>query len=233
MTKNLELIRLILYYGSGMGWFEQTQGFSAAAFRDFKIKENLINLTGNETVPDGTTGLMFAVGEGYVELVRELLRRGANPFQANRYGDDAFSIVEIQLHRVLLHNKKNLYAIYKQIANLLDEYARERAKDIARAISILMTSQIVRNPDGTVGARSGLPYEMALRIAIADRNIQEQQRILRYLERLTPEEWAAIRAETHPEMPVTTPTLLERLGHYMPAWSLAALSYYFARTSNP
>lgn len=219
-TKNLDLIRVILFLP------QFTKDLDPVYIQHFK---EAARLTGNETAPDGTSALMFAVGEGYLEIVRKLLSQGANPFQANRYGDDAFSVAEIQIHRALLHKNKAYYAIYKKIATLLDEHAQQRAKNAARAIAFAMLTRVVEDPPGTRRIIHGLSAELALHIAIGDLTAHEQQRLLRYLSQLTPQEWTAIYAEVQSEGPVSTPTLFERLSSFLPA---AALSYYFARGSN-
>jgi hypothetical protein len=219
-TKNLDFIRIILFLGT------YTWIFNPHMIERFNERNE--TLTGNEAVPDGTTALMFAVGGGYLELVRELLRRGANPFLGNRYGDNALSIAEIQLQRVQIVVNSELQTIYRQIQQELESAAKEHAVGVARVIRILQSNQLVKLPDGKVSTRPGLPYEVALRIVLADVNEREQRRILHYLEQLTEEEIA---------MPLTTPvteqTFFERIRNYIPASGLAALYYYLSRGSNP
>lgn len=218
-TKNLDLIKIILFLGS-FTW-------RVTARMTQRFKEQNETLTGNETTPDETTALMFAVGEGLLEIVRELLDRGANPFLANRYGDDAFSVVEIQLQRTTQDLK--LHQVYQQIKQLLEPHAQQRAKDIARAIFFLLLARVVKNPGG-ISIVHGLPFDLAIPMAIGDLSMHAQQLILSYLERLTPQELAEIRAEVQSEGPVSTPALLERLSHYLP-WAITAISYYLS--SNP
>jgi hypothetical protein len=221
-TKNLNLIRAILFLAQ-YGW-----NFTDSTMQEFNANVPA-KLTGNEMAPDGTTALMFAVGGGYLELVRELLQQGANPFLSNNRGDNALSIVEVQRQRALYDQDFEGMKIYKSIAQLLEKSVKKRATDIARAIRILMLARVVENSDGTRAVVPGLPYEFALSIALADINEHEQQRILPYLEQLTEEELVI------PEMPVepvTTATMLNQLRSYMSTWAVATLGYYLAR-SNP
>jgi hypothetical protein len=93
--------------------------------------------------------------------------------------------------------------------------------------------RVVENPDGTRSVVSGLPYEIALRIVMSTLNNHEEERILRYLEQLTPEEQAALRLEIETSGAAETQTLLERARSYLPAGMVAALSYYLKPRSNP
>ena len=121
--------------------------------------------------PDGTTALMFAVGGGYLEMVKELLRRGASPWRKNNYGDNAFSIAEIQLQRVTLQNDSELIPIYNTIQQELDLTTittKRRAIKIAQVMyNLCLPSYITisdENSDKTVAAVSQLPYEIVVKI---------------------------------------------------------------------
>ena len=162
---NLNIIRYILFLGT----YTETGQPYALMLRRFA--ETNDNLTGNEMTPDGTTALMFAVGGGYLEMVKELLRRGASPWRKNNYGDNAFSIAEIQLQRVTLQNDSELIPIYNTIQQELDLTTittKRRAIKIAQVMyNLCLPSYITisdENSDKTVAAVSQLPYEIVVKI---------------------------------------------------------------------
>jgi Ankyrin repeat len=133
--------------------------------------------TGNEAAPDGTTALMFAVGGGYVTLVEELLSRGANPLLTNTHGDNALTVVAIQLQRRVLTFEQR--SIFTKIEKLLKDHLSRQAQAVQSEIDLLMRARIVEE-DGRRSFIPGLPYELALRIALEAGNHQES--ILAYLE---------------------------------------------------
>jgi hypothetical protein len=223
ITKDLNIIKMMLLLAN----MEFKTKWTSEQIQQF-VKQ-LGELTGNETAPDGTTALMLAVSGGYLELVRELLRRGANPFLPNRYGDNALSVADIQYRRAQTQQDFELQSMYRQIQHELDNVARERAIGLARAIRILQTPQRMRLPDGTPTVRPGLPYEAALQIVLADVNEHEQQRIIHYLQQLTEEEIAPVAGSVEPGQPEipatpqTTQEIVADVGGYVPAWARAAL----------
>jgi Ankyrin repeat len=149
--------------------------------------------TGNEAAPDGTTALMFAVGGGFYTLVEELLCRGANPLVQNIYGDNALTVLTVQLQRHSLTKEQR--AIFKKIEKLLKETLTRRAQLVRSQIDILM--------------EYGLPYELALKIALGACNHQES--ILAYLE--------------HNSTLADDSTLTERLVVYLHPYGLGTLLF--------
>ena len=217
ITRNVDLIRVILFFAT-----YTSNDIEMYLSNEVVIKKQSSDITGNERVPDGTTALMFAVGGGYVGIVKELLRRGANPFLMNNHGDNAFSIAKIQLERAKLHDDKFI-KIYTRIQQLLlEESARKYVLHIAQLIRALQSERQVTLPNGTAIVVPGLPYDLVLPIALANLSTNEQRTISILLDqfpadRLLPAEL------THAAPPVAQGLLSNSS-----AWIAALLSYYFS-----
>ena len=215
ITRNVDLIRVILFFATYTAHDTEVNAQDPVTYKQPS------DITGNEKTPDGTTALMFAVGGGYIGIVKELLRRGANPFLMNNHGDDAFSIVEIQMERAKLHDDKFI-KIYTRIQQLLEASARKYALHIAQLIRALQSERQVTLPNGTAIVVPGLPYDLVLPIALANLSTNEQRAISILLDqfpadRLLPAEL------THAAPPVAQGLLSNPS-----AWIAALLSYYFS-----
>jgi hypothetical protein len=136
-----------------------------------KLYEQYRIVTGNEATPDGTSALMFAVAGGYVELVKELLARGANPFLMNQYGDNALSVIKTFLQNNYVKNPTtypylHYTAIYEKIDTLLHEYATRYIQPFEQGFNFLSRAHRMEPNDSAYNLLPALPHEIAQAIAV-------------------------------------------------------------------
>ena len=166
-TNNMDLLSMILMITRYSDKF-------LAQFTDndmHKYYQTCRIITGNEAAPDGTTALMFAVGGGYLKLVEELLRCSANPLLQNEYGDNALSIITIQLQRKALTDEQRI--VFQQIEQLLKNSLSKQAQTIDSAMFWLMHTR-----------SKNLPGELALRVT--HNIVDNPEELLHYLPQRTP-----------------------------------------------
>lgn len=95
----------------------------------------------------GATALHYAIGQGDVTLVDELLKRGVNVYNRDNFGSNALEIVTIILKRDLPEDKK---ARYSELKKMLRRYKYYKYKALQTITHNPLPKEIVKHIDSYI-----------------------------------------------------------------------------------